>query len=208
MIASGNRSAQPVRVAGLVLAAGRSTRMGRNKLIAEIGGVPLVARAVDAALGAGLPVWVVTGHQPEQMRAALRGRDLRFAHNPCFERGMASSLRTGLLAIGPGLDGIAVLLGDMPYVRAQHVAQLVTAFEQTDASAICVPEHRGLRGNPVLWPACDFPALMALDGDIGGRSLLSQRQRRVLRVPIEDDSVLLDVDTPDALLAALAREDL
>src|SRR4029077_5679145 len=104
-------------------------------------------------------------------------------------------------------DGVAVLLGDMPYVRAQHVVQLLAAFEQADATAICVPEHRGLRGNPVIWPARDFPALLALGGDTGGRSLFAQRQDRVLRVPIEDSGVLVDLDTPDALLAAAARRD-
>jgi CTP:molybdopterin cytidylyltransferase MocA len=200
--------APPARVAGLVLAAGRSTRMGSNKLLAELDGVALVARAVDAALEARLTtVWVVTGHEPEQVRAALQDRDVRFAHNPGYEQGMASSLRVGLQAIGTGLDGVVVLLGDMPYVRAEHVAQLVRVFDQSAATAICVPEHDGRRGNPVLWPAADFPALMALEGDVGGRNLLAERQTRVRRVPIGDSGILVDLDTPDALFAAeRARE--
>jgi molybdenum cofactor cytidylyltransferase len=209
VIALDNPPLRPARVAGLVLAAGRSTRMGRNKLIAELGGVPLVSRAVDAALGACLAsVWVVTGHDADEVRSALSGRDVGFAHNADFERGIASSLRVGLQAVGAGFDGVAVLLGDMPYVRAQHVAQLVAAFERVAAGSICVPEHLGLRGNPVIWPARDFSALMALEGDVGGRSLLQQRQDRVLRVPIEDDGVLVDLDTPEALLAAAERADL
>jgi molybdenum cofactor cytidylyltransferase len=198
-------TAVATRVAALVLAAGRSTRMGRNKLLAEVAGAPLVTRPVDAALAAGLPVWVVTGHESEQVRAVLGGRDVRFAHNPDYASGIAGSLRAGVQAVGPGHAGVAILLGDMPYLRAQHIKQLVAAFEQADAGSICIPEHAGLRGNPVLWPACDFAALMALDGDTGGRVLLAQRRARVLRVAIEDDAVLIDLDTPEALRDAGKR---
>jgi molybdenum cofactor cytidylyltransferase len=182
--------------------------MGRNKLLAELAGAPLVTRPVEAALGAGLPVWVVTGHEAEQVRGALVGRDVRFAHNPDYAGGIASSLRVGVQAAGTGHDGVVILLGDMPYVRAQHVEQLVIAFARAGAGSICIPEHTGLRGNPVLWPACDFSALMALEGDTGGRVLLAQRQERVLRVAIEDDGVLVDLDTVEALRAAGERSEL
>ena len=182
-------------VAALVLAAGRSSRMGRNKLLCEWRGAPVVTHAVDAAVGAGLhPVCVVTGHEQARVTAALSGRAIVIAHNPDFAQGMASSLRAGLLALGTDHDGVVLLLGDMPKVRADHVQRLLQAFESRDRDAICVPEHRGQRGNPVLWPARELSALAALRGDVGGRSLLDAAADRVVRVAMPDDGVLFDYD--------------
>jgi molybdenum cofactor cytidylyltransferase len=190
------------RVAALVLAAGRSTRMGQNKLLCAWRGAPLVAHAVDAALGAGLrPVCVVTGHEPAAMAGALQGREVAFVHNPDFEQGMASSLSAGLRALGSDHDGVVVLLGDMPRVTPEHVQRLLHAFEQAGRDVICVPEHAGLRGNPVLWPARDLAALCALRGDVGGRNLLEAARERVVRVAMPDDGVLIDVDSPQMLAA-------
>jgi molybdenum cofactor cytidylyltransferase len=180
--------------------------MGRNKLLAELDGVPLVTHAVDAAISAGLhAVWVVTGHEAASVREALTARALRFVHNPDFERGLASSLRAGLLAIGSDVDGVLVLLGDMPLVRAADIRRLIDAFDRAERKLICVPEHAGRRGNPVLWPTGERVALMLLEGDVGGRELLRAREDRVLRVPIEHAGVLTDVDTQAALSAVATR---
>ena len=197
------------RIAGLVLAAGRSTRMRPNKLLVSHAGAPLVAHAVDAALGAGLhPVYVVTGHEQEEVRAALANRGVTFVYNPDYAQGMASSLRVGLLQLWTSCDAVVVLLGDMPRVRAEHVRGLLDAFAAAGPDAICVSEHAGRRGNPVLWPARDFAALCALSGDVGGRALLTAHADRVRRVPMADDGVLFDVDSPaelDALRAESGR---
>ncbi len=195
-------------IAGLVLAAGRSTRMGQNKLLCTWRGAPLVAHAVDAALGAGLrPVCVVTGHEQAAVAGALQGREVILKHNPDFEQGMASSLAAGLRALdalgafAPTYTGVVVMLGDMPRVRSEHVRRLLEAFEHGGRDVICVPEHAGRRGNPVLWPARDVPALCALRGDVGGRNLLEAARERVLRVAMPDDGVLIDVDSPQMLAA-------
>ena len=199
----------PDRIAGLVLAAGQSTRMGRNKLLCSLKGAPLIAHAVDAALDAQLkPVVVVTGHQAAAVGDALRDRAVRFADNPRFASGMASSLAAGLRELmhyAPHTRAALVMLGDMPHVRAAHLARMIAAFEQAEADAICVPEHEGRRGNPVLWPARDFAALASLTGDVGGRALLQAHAARVQRVAMADDGVLIDVDAPD-LLAALTAD--
>lgn len=202
------RLADRARVAGLVLAAGRATRMGpgQNKLLAELEGKPLIVHSVDAALGADLAaVWVVTGHEPERVHTALAGRAVRFAHNPQFASGLASTLRAGLLAVGGDCDGVVVLLGDMPHVRADDVRRLVAAFEHSGRSAICVPEHAGRRGNPVLWPVSERDALLGLTGDVGGRDLLRAREDQLVRVPIDHPGVLLDVDTQTDLAAVATR---
>lgn len=195
-------------VVGIVLAAGRSSRMGpgHNKLVTELEGKSLVIYSVDAALAADLTeVWVVTGHDAERVRAVLAGRDVRFVHNPDHASGLASSLRSALLAIGENRAGFLVLLGDMPRVSADDLRKLVAAFEHSGRRSICVPEHAGRRGNPVLWPASERAALLGLSGDVGGRELLRARDAQLVRVPIDHDGVLLDVDTPEALATVATR---
>jgi molybdenum cofactor cytidylyltransferase len=166
----------------------------------------VVACAVDALLASpARPVVVVTGHEAERVRAALAGRDVRFAHNPAFEAGLSASLRAGLAALGGEVDAALVCLGDMPLVRAEHAAALIAAFEASGRRAICAPRFEERRGHPVLWPARYFAELAALRGDAGARDLLDARAGEVCYVPVGDAGVVLDVDTPEAL-AALQRE--
>ncbi len=189
------------RIAAIVLAAGRSTRMGpANKLVQEIEGRPMVARVVDAALAStARPVVVVTGHQAEAVQAALAGRDVTFVHNPDYATGLASSLRHGLSALPADCDGALVALGDMPRLTAGHLEQLISAFSPVEGRAIIVPTWGGKRGNPVLWAARFFPEMKAVAGDVGARHLIGEHADLVREVESPDDAVLLDVDTPDIL---------
>jgi molybdenum cofactor cytidylyltransferase len=193
-------------VAAIVLAAGRSSRMGaENKLLAEVDGISMVARAVDAALGARLsPVIVVTGHDADRVRAALPGRSVIFAHNPHHDEGMSTSLRAGVDQLGEDVDGVVVCLGDMPRVTSSHLEALLAAFDPAEGRSICVPTWEGRRGNPVLFAARFFPEMRRFEGDVGARTLLSKHAAFVCSVPMADRGVTLDVDTPEAL-AALAR---
>ncbi|HEU4411569.1 MAG TPA: molybdopterin-binding/glycosyltransferase family 2 protein [Polyangiaceae bacterium] len=201
--------ARPARVGAVVLAAGRSRRMGDNKLLAELGGRPLVAHAVEALERAGVsPLVVVTGHEAERVRAALAGRGAAFAHNPDYAEGMSTSLRAGLAALGDGVDGALVCLGDMPLVGPAHLRALVDAFEAEGAASICVPAFERKRGNPVLWPARHFAEMMALEGDAGARSLLDKYAADVHHVAVADAGVNVDVDTPEALAALRSRGEL
>jgi molybdenum cofactor cytidylyltransferase len=193
-----------IRVGAVLLAAGLSRRMGgANKLLAELDGAPVVARAADAVLASrARPVLVVTGHEADRVRAALAGRALVFAHNPDHADGLSSSLRAGIAALGEGLDGAVVCLADMPWVRPAHIEALIAAFEASRARPICVPSFAGRRGNPVLWPARYFAAIAALKGDAGARVLLGAHAAEVCDVPVADPGVTLDVDTPAELAAA------
>jgi molybdenum cofactor cytidylyltransferase len=186
-------------VGAVVLAAGLSRRMGAvNKLLLEVAGAPMIARCVDAVLGsAARPVVVVTGHEPARVRAALAGRELSFVHNSDPAQGLASSLRAGIAALGDELDGAVVCLGDMPWVRPEHVEALIAAFSASGERAICVPTFDEKRGNPVLWPARYFAEIRALTGDRGACSLLASYADQVCYVPVSDPGVTLDVDTPD-----------
>jgi molybdenum cofactor cytidylyltransferase len=188
-------------IAAIVLAAGTSTRMGDNKLLAMLDGRPLVRHAVEAALGStARPVIVVTGNAAEAVRAALSGLDVRFVHNPDFAAGMAGSLAAGIAALEPELDGALICLGDMPRVRAAHLDAIAAAA--TDGVHIVVPTHEHKRGNPVLLGRAVFAEVLALRGDVGARSLIERHADRVRTVAIDDPAVLTDVDTR-AQLAAL-----
>jgi molybdenum cofactor cytidylyltransferase len=169
---------------------------GANKLIAELGDGTVIARAVDAALASrAATVVVVTGFQAARVRAALVGRDIEFAHNRYYARGLSSSLRRGLKALDAEIEGALICLGDMPWVSAADLNALIAAFARP-GRPICVPVRARRRGNPVLWPARHFSELRALQGDTGGRSLLRRYAREVVRVPMRRAGVMRDIDTP------------
>jgi CTP:molybdopterin cytidylyltransferase MocA len=190
------------RIAAIVLAAGRSSRMGTdNKLLAPLGGAPLVTRAVDAALASrAAPVLVVVGHDAERVRAALGDRPVAFVENARYADGLSSSLRAGVAALPAGTDGALVLLADMPRIGAHHVDRLIAAFDPRTGRTICVPTHRAKRGNPVLWGAAFFAEIAGLAGDVGARALLDRHAAQIALVEMEDDAVLRDVDTPEELV--------
>jgi molybdenum cofactor cytidylyltransferase len=192
---------QGKRVAAVVLAAGRSTRMGAvNKMIAEIGGKPLVRIAAEQALASkAAPVIVVTGHERDKVEAALAGLNVRFAHNPDYAEGLGSSLRTGIAAVPAEADGVVVCLGDMPHVDAALIDKLIAAFDPEQGALVVVPTLEGRRGNPVIWARRFFPALMAVAGDVGARGMLAGVAEAVAEVPVTDVAVAVDVDTPEAL---------
>jgi molybdenum cofactor cytidylyltransferase len=195
------------RIAAIILAAGRSTRMGGpNKLLAEIGGKPLVRIPAEEALASrARPVIVVTGHERERVEAALRDLDVRCAHNPNFAAGLSSSLKAGLAALPEDVDGAIVCLGDMPQVRAALIDRLIAAFDPERGALVVVPTIEGKRGNPVVWSRRFFPELMALEGDVGARHLIGLYPEAVVEVPVEDKAALTDVDTPEALKAIKAE---
>src|ERR1700687_1414939 len=140
-------------VAAIILAAGRSTRMGGpNKLLAELGGKPLVRIVTEQALASkAQSVIVVTGHQAEQVEKALQGLNVKFVRNPDFAEGLASSVKAGIAAVPANADGAVICLGDMPLISAHLVDRLIEAFAPDRGNLIAVPVSDNRRGNPVLW---------------------------------------------------------
>ena len=199
------------KIAGLVLAAGRSSRMGAlNKLLIVIDGKPMVRHAVEAVLAAQLsPVLVVTGHQREKVEEVLQGLPITFVYNNEFSSGLSSSLKRGLAALPADCDGALVALSDMPLVTAAELARLVNAFNPVEGRAIIVPTRHGKRGNPVLWGRRFFAEMRDLGGDVGARHLIGTYPEAVAEVEMASDGVLTDIDTPQALarLAATAKID-
>jgi molybdenum cofactor cytidylyltransferase len=191
-------------VAAIILAAGRSTRMGGpNKLLAELGGKPLVRLVTEQALASkAKDVIVVTGHQAELVEKALAGLDVKFVRNADFAQGLASSVKAGVAAVRDDADGAVICLGDMPMISAQLIDHLIDSFAPDRGNLIAVPVSDNRRGNPVLWSRRFFNELMTLDGDIGARHLIAKHSEAVAEVPVEGFGAFLDIDTPQALEAA------
>ncbi len=195
------------RVGAIVLAAGRSTRMGGpNKLLETISGKPLVRIAAEEALRSRAdPVVVVTGHERAKVEAALAGLDLRLVHNPDYAQGLSTSVKAGLAALPPEAEAAIVCLGDMPQVTSALIDRLIAAYDPEQNALVVLPTFAGKRGNPVLWSRRLFPDLMALEGDVGARHLIGAYQEVVTEVPVENAAAMVDIDTPDGLRAAKAE---
>ena len=198
----------PVRsFAAVVLAAGRSSRMGGpNKLLAEIGGRPLVRIVVEQALASrARPVVVVTGHQRERVEAALAGLPVKCVHNPHYADGLGTSLKAAIAGLPAEIDGAIVGLGDMPQVDAALIDRLIGAIDPDKGALVAVPTIDGKRGNPVVWSRRFFPDLTAVEGDVGARHLIGRYAEAVVEVPVYGDAALTDIDTPEALEAVKAE---
>ena len=179
---------------------------GPNKLLAEIGGKPLVRIAAEQALASrARPVIVVTGHQRERVEAALAGLPVEFVHNPDFAEGLAPRSRPASPPCRRSADGVIVCLGDMPQVDAALIDQLVAALD--------AGEGRAGRGADDRRPARQSGGLVAplLHRSDGGRRrhrrapLIGRYSEAVIEVPLSGKAALTDVDTPEALAAVRAE---
>jgi molybdenum cofactor cytidylyltransferase len=182
-------------IASIVLAAGFARRMGRQKLLLELRGKPVLRWSVEAVLPHVGDVVVVTGGDDAAVRATLEGLPVRFAVNPRPQAGQGSSIAVGMAALKPWTAAVLIALGDQPRVPEGVVPALLRAREKT-GKAIAAPVYRGIQGTPVLFAGEVFGELAGLAGDAGARAVVQARPERVARVDI-DAPMPLDVDTPE-----------
>ncbi|MGZ6125401.1 MAG: nucleotidyltransferase family protein [Myxococcales bacterium] len=191
-------------VAGVVLAAGLSTRMGANKMLIELGGRSLVQRAVSTALAAGLdPVLVVVGHERERVQEELMGLRCTPVFNPDYARGIHASLKAGIAALPAGTKAAAVLLGDMPLVDAPMVRALVDAFRR-GGSPLAVSLYGEVVAPPIVYAEALFAELRDIDGDGCGKRVVKRHRAEAIELRWPEET-LTDLDSPEDVARVRAR---
>lgn len=192
-IGSGRRS-----VGAVVLAAGRSARMGEVKQLLQLGRRTVLERTLASVRGAAVDkIVLVLGYAAEEIRRELSAELLEgvtVAVNEGFAEGMSSSLRVGLAALGSQMDAALIVLGDQPLVRPETIDRIIMKYRESGAE-IVVPHFKGRRGNPVLLDRSVFPEAMALEGDTGFRAIFGSHAAGLIAVDVDDEGVLMDIDT-------------
>ncbi|MHB1399631.1 MAG: molybdenum cofactor cytidylyltransferase [Trichloromonadaceae bacterium] len=185
------------KVAGIILAAGASNRMGRTKQLLPFRGQTILEGVVDNALAAALHrLIVVLGHEAETLAARLTGRNLTIVQNPHYAQGQSTSLKAGLQALSEESDAALFLLGDQPLITPATIDLLLAAYAATP-SPIVLPVFEGKRGNPVLFDRETFAAIATITEDCGARSLFDRYAGRLFKIPVDDPSIHFDIDTED-----------
>ena len=188
------------KVAAIVLAAGKSSRMGEtNKLLAKINEKPLVRISVESVLNSKVDsVTVVTGHMAEDISKTLSGLNINILKNESYKAGLSTSLAMGIQSLPTDVDAVLIVLADMPFIETHLIDKILNAYNPALGDFIIVPTAEGKRGNPVLWSRRYFNELCQIEGDIGARALIESNSESVLEVEL-GESARLDVDTPEQL---------
>jgi molybdenum cofactor cytidylyltransferase len=188
-------------ISAVILAAGESRRMGsQNKLLLQIGSEVLIRKFVKSVCeSAADAVLVVLGHEAEKIKAVLQDQALRFVKNTCYEKGMTTSIQSGVNAASLESVGLMICLADLPFAETSDFNRLIQAFtdfRRTESSLIIVPVFQGQRGNPVLFSAEFRDKLLAHNGE-GCKGIVSKYPQSVREVSMENDNLLRDIDTPE-----------
>jgi len=188
-------------ISAVILAAGESRRMGtQNKLLLQIGSEVLIRKFVKSVCASSADaVLVVLGHEAEKIKAVLQDQALRFVKNTCYEKGMTTSIQSGVNAASMESVGLMICLADLPFAETSDFNRLIQAFtdfRRTESSLIIVPVFQGQRGNPVLFSAEFRDKLLAHNGE-GCKGIVSKYPQSVREVSMENDNLLRDIDTPE-----------
>ena len=183
----------------VLLAAGRSERMGRNnKLLLNVDGIPLVRKSAINILNSNVTsMTVVTGFDENKIVNALSGLNVNFVKNINFREGLSSSLKAGLANITPTPSAVIICLADMPKIQPEHINQLIENFDPLKGWEICIPTNNGKRGNPVLIGSRFFPYIFETSGDFGAKQVMKQHSDKVVEVEIGTSDIHFDIDTQD-----------
>ena len=183
----------------VLLAAGRSERMGRNnKLLLTVDGIPLVRKSAISILNSNVTsMTVVTGFDENKIVNALSGLNVNFVKNINFREGLSSSLKAGLANITPTPSAVIICLADMPKIQPEHINQLIENFNPLKGWEICIPTNNGKRGNPVLIGSRFFPYIFETNGDFGAKQIMKQHSDKIVEVEIGTSDIHFDIDTQD-----------
>jgi len=191
MTAQDNKS----RVAAVVLAAGMSRRMGTPKQLLRMGGETILERTLKNVRASNVgEIVLVLGHAADDLQKAIATEGLKVVINPDYQQGMGTSLRFGLSAVDA--DAALIVLADQPWISSDTFNRLIECHQERRPQII-VPTYRGFRGNPVLLDHSVFHEMQALKGDVGCRAIFGDHTDGILKLPVNDPGILLDIDSRD-----------
>ncbi len=184
-------------VAGILLAAGTSSRMGRNKMLFELEGESVLRRAVRRALAGGLsPLVVVLGHESEQSARELDGLPCQWTLNPLYEQGINSSLKAGVRAVqNLAAKAALVMLADMPFVTSEMIAAMIARYRESTAPLV-ISDYEGVNAPPMVYDQSLFAELLTMEGEGCGRQVV-RRHKAEAEVLAWPASTLQDLDVPE-----------
>lgn len=197
-------------VAGIILAAGMSSRFKGNKLLARLNGKPLICRVAEAALASRLDrIVAVLGHDSDRVRTILgehiEDPRLEFLTITDFQEGQSRSVVSGLKHLGGDYAGTMYLMGDQPLIDPAIIDDVIATFETSDKD-ICYPSFNGKRRNPVIFGARFYPQILALSGDTGARDIIDDNPADTVSIEYDDEIYFRDVDREIDLQSLSANE--
>ena len=186
-----------MKIAGLILAAGGSSRMGdENKLMMPFQGKPMLNHVVNASLNSNLTqTFVVVGHQSSEIKNLVQSDDIQCVENEQWETGMASSIVAGISQLKQ-FDGFLILLGDMPLVTPELINEIIV---HSSADKIVIPIKDGLHGNPVFFGSKFRDELLTLYGDSGAKKVIQNNLSSMIKIKIQSNTIFKDYDTKESL---------
>ena len=194
-------SKRETKVMGVILAAGNSTRMGKdNKLLRNIGDAPLIRNTAIEMLKSDLDSCsIVLGYQSDKVADVIKDLNINLILNPLWKEGQASSLRAAINTLDSTYSDLLIMLGDLPGIKSSHINSIIEEHLLTDnrKSKITIPSFKGQKGNPVIWGRSFFHDLSNLEGDVGGRALFSEHPAAINILEMDDPWVVEDADTPE-----------
>jgi len=193
-------------LAGIVLAAGESRRMGQPKQLLPFGERTILERVVDTLLTAGVgEVVVVLGHLEDRVRAVLGDRPVRAVVNASYRQGMLSSVKCGVSAVGAGYDAVLIALGDQPHIEGAVVSEVMRAYRAGDAG-IVIPRYGDKKGHPIIINLQKYrEAITNLPEDAGLNALMQEHADDVRLIDVATEDIIRDIDVPDDYTRELAR---
>ncbi len=183
-------------VSAILLAAGKSSRMGKLKQLIPLGESTILEQTLDNLLSSNVSeVIVVLGYKAEEVTKRLSGRPIKVVVNPLYRKGMATSIAAGLKFVDSQAQAVMLVLGDQPYVDSPTIDRLIDAFS-SNKKGIAIPTYKGKRGHPLIFARKYQAPLSRLSGDIGGREIIKQHPEDVLEVPVDCEGIVIDIDVP------------
>jgi len=184
-----------VYISALLLAAGESKRMGRQKLILPFGASTIIEQTIDNLLNSKVDeVIVVVGYRAEELVKRIASKPIKIAVNPQYHQGMSTSIIGGLNLIDEKAKAVMIALADQPGINSKVIDKLIQEFRQHN-KGIGIPTYQGNRGHPVIFSIKYKGAFLKLTGDVGGREIIDKHWNDILEIPVDSKGINIDVDT-------------